>query len=112
MSHMQKISPVARPARVLVFLDQDRAVHNFVAAGAFSRLVERHRVSFVVPPRDKRMAMDPAAVKAILTGGLSQAAWATRIDGVDAIDPDLTLKGLAILHAEVAGGEPLKLGLA
>ena len=25
--------------------------------------------------------------------------------------PDLTLKGLAILHAEVAGGEPLKLGL-
>ena len=27
--------------------------------------------------------------------------------GVDAIDPDLTLKGLAILYAEVAGGEPL-----
>jgi hypothetical protein len=27
------------------------------------------------------------------------------------IDPDLTLKGLAILHAEVSGGEPLELGL-
>jgi len=26
---------------------------------------------------------------------------------VDAIDPNLTLKGLAVLHAEVAGGEPL-----
>ena len=34
------------------------------------------------------------------------------IDGVEAIDPDLTLKGLAILHAEVAGGPPLKLQLS
>ena len=34
------------------------------------------------------------------------------VDGIDAIDPDLTLKGLAILHAEVSGGEPLELGLA
>ena len=30
---------------------------------------------------------------------------------IDAIDPDLTLKGLAIVHAEVAGGERLELGL-
>ena len=53
----------------------------------------------------------PADVKAILTGGLSAGPWARAIEGVDAIDPDLTLKGLAILHAEVSGGEPLKLGL-
>ena len=53
----------------------------------------------------------PGDVKAILTGGLSAAPWARALDGVDAIDPDLTLKGLAILHAEVAGGEPLELGL-
>ena len=53
----------------------------------------------------------PAEVKAILTGGLSAAPWAQALDGVDAIDPDLTLKGLAILHAEVAGGERLELGL-
>ena len=33
------------------------------------------------------------------------------VDGVEAIDPELTLKGLAILHAEVGGGEPLELGL-
>lgn len=46
-------------------------------------------------------------VRAILTGGLSAAPWARDLPGVDAIDPDLTLKGLAILHAEVAGGEPL-----
>ena len=50
-------------------------------------------------------------VKAILTGGLSTGPWARAIRGVDAIDPELTLKGLAILHAEVGGGEPLELGL-
>jgi type III pantothenate kinase len=51
-------------------------------------------------------------VRAILTGGLSTAPWARAIQGIDAIDPDLTLKGLAILHAEVSGGEPLEAGLA
>ena len=50
-------------------------------------------------------------VKAILTGGLSAAPWARDLEGIDAIDPDLTLKGLAIIHAEVAGGERLELGL-
>ncbi len=53
----------------------------------------------------------PSDVHAILTGGLSAAPWASALDGIDAIDPDLTLKGLAILHAEVAGGERLELGL-
>ncbi len=51
------------------------------------------------------------AVRTILTGGLSTAPWAAAIEGVDVIDPDLTLKGLGILHAEVSGGEPLELGL-
>ena len=54
----------------------------------------------------------PAEVRAILTGGLSAAPWARGLDGIDVIDPDLTLKGLAILYAEVGGGEPLELGLA
>jgi type III pantothenate kinase len=53
----------------------------------------------------------PADVRAILTGGLSSAPWARALEGIDAIDPDLTLKGLAILYAEVGGGEPLELGL-
>jgi type III pantothenate kinase len=55
--------------------------------------------------------VDGEAIHTILTGGLSGAPWAASIEGVDVIDPDLTLKGLAILHAEVSGGEPLKLGL-
>ncbi len=52
----------------------------------------------------------PGEVKVILTGGLSAAPWISAIEGVDAIDPDLTLKGLAILHAEIAGGEPVAVG--
>ena len=54
----------------------------------------------------------PGEVRAILTGGLSAAPWARALEGIDVIDPDLTLKGLAILYAEVGGGEPLELGLA
>jgi type III pantothenate kinase len=53
----------------------------------------------------------PGEVRTILTGGLAAAPWAAGIDGVDLVDVDLTLKGLAILHAEVAGGTPLQLGL-
>jgi type III pantothenate kinase len=38
--------------------------------------------------------------KVIMTGGLSQAEWADEIHA-DAVDPDLTLRGLALLHSEV-----------
>lgn len=55
--------------------------------------------------------VEPEAVRVLLTGGLSAAPWVSALHGVDVIDPDLTLRGLAILHAELAGGEPLELGL-
>ncbi|HEY7590202.1 MAG TPA: type III pantothenate kinase [Candidatus Limnocylindrales bacterium] len=55
--------------------------------------------------------VSPADVKAILTGGLSAAPWARALDGIDAIDPELTLRGLAILQAEVTGGQRLEMGL-
>jgi type III pantothenate kinase len=58
-----------------------------------------------------QLGIPAAGVRTILTGGLSAGAWAAGIDGIEVVDPDLTLKGLAILHAEVAGGEPLALGL-
>jgi type III pantothenate kinase len=54
----------------------------------------------------------PRDVHVILTGGLSRGEWAAGLDGVEAIDQELTLKGLAILHAEVAGGQPLELNLS
>ena len=64
--------------------------------------------------RELADAGDVAAsdVHVILTGGLSRGTWANALEGVQAIDPELTLKGLAILHAEVAGGQPLELNLS
>jgi type III pantothenate kinase len=50
--------------------------------------------------------IDPAHIQVVLTGGLSAAPWAQKLPGVDAIDPELTLKGLAILWA-IASGEPI-----
>jgi type III pantothenate kinase len=49
--------------------------------------------------------VDPKNIQVVLTGGLSAAPWARSLPGVDAIDPELTLKGLAILWA-LASGEP------
>ncbi|MEO7118566.1 MAG: type III pantothenate kinase [Candidatus Limnocylindrales bacterium] len=40
----------------------------------------------------------------VVTGGLSAAPWAGLLQGVDVLDPELTLKGLALLHAEVGAG--------
>jgi len=37
--------------------------------------------------------------RVILTGGLSRAPWVEDLEGVDAIDPDLTLRGLILLQA-------------
>lgn len=47
----------------------------------------------------------PQDVRAILTGGLSALPWARTIEGLDGIDPDLTLKGLVHFHRVVAGDE-------
>jgi len=47
--------------------------------------------------------VDPTKIQVVLTGGLSAAPWARKLTGVDAIDPELTLKGLAILWALASG---------
>jgi len=72
--------------------------HQAMASGLLARI--RAEVAELA-------GVEPGDVRAILTGGLSAESWAREIDGVDVIDPDLTLKGLAILYSEVAGGEPL-----
>ncbi len=83
---------------------QSGAVFGYQALAA--GLLERTRIELA-----ETADVSPSAVHAVLTGGLSAAPWARHLDGVDAIDPDLTLKGLALLHAEVSGGDPLELGL-
>jgi type III pantothenate kinase len=45
----------------------------------------------------------PHEVHAVLTGGLAAGQWARGIEGIDAIDPDLTLKGLVLFHRAVTG---------
>ena len=55
--------------------------------------------------------VEPDTIVTILTGGLARTPWVAGIDGVSRVDPDLTLKGLAILHAEVTGGEAIEAGL-
>jgi len=77
--------------------------YQALVAGLLARIRGELAATTGVAPRD---------VRAILTGGLSRAPWIQGLDGIDAVDPDLTLRGLAILHAEVAGGEPIELGLA
>ena len=63
-------------------------------------------VSELVRAITRELALDsPAPPKVILTGGLSQAAWASAIPGVDVIDPLFTLRGLALLHSEVRRSE-------
>jgi type III pantothenate kinase len=47
----------------------------------------------------------PHEVRGILTGGLSALPWARTIEGLDGIDPDLTLKGLIHFHRSVTGDE-------
>lgn len=49
--------------------------------------------------------VEPEHIQVVLTGGLSAAPWARTLPGIDAVDPELTLKGLAILWA-LASGEP------
>lgn len=40
-------------------------------------------------------------VRVIMTGGLSALAWARTVEGIDALDPDLTLRGLVLLRGAV-----------
>jgi type III pantothenate kinase len=42
-------------------------------------------------------------VRVVMTGGLAALPWARTVDGIDAIDPDLTLRGLVLFHGAVAG---------
>ncbi len=49
--------------------------------------------------------MAPHDVRVVLTGGLASLPWARTVDGVDAIDPELTLRGLILFHRAVAGAD-------
>ena len=95
----------------------DRAIGRDTASAMLSGAVLGHQALVAGLLRRIRSELAdanncrPEDIHAILTGGVSAMPWAAQLEGVEAIDPDLTLKGLAILHAEVMGGEPLRLEL-
>jgi type III pantothenate kinase len=75
--------------------------YQALVSGLIARMRAELAATAGVSPRD---------VRVVLTGGLSQGSWVRALEGIDAIDPELTLRGLAILHAEVTGGERIELG--
>jgi type III pantothenate kinase len=68
--------------------------HRTMIEGILGRIRRELAVSAEIPPHE---------VRAILTGGLSVLPWARTIEGLDGIDPDLTLKGLVHFHRVVVG---------
>ena len=105
LPHVELRSPERAIGRDTVAAIQSGTVlgHQVMVAGLLGRI--RRELAATT-------GADADTVRTIATGGLSHAPWVRTIDGVDEVDPELTLKGLAILHAEVTGGEPLRLELA
>jgi type III pantothenate kinase len=87
---------LSRPARAIgrdtVSAMQSGAVIGYV--GLVRELISAIRAELALDSSER--------AQVILTGGLSAAPWAADIPDVDAIDPNLTLRGLALLHAETA----------
>ena len=59
-------------------------------------------VEFLIRAISGELPSDGPAPMVILTGGLSSHTWAGAIHGVTAIDPLLTLRGLALMHQHYA----------
>ena len=70
--------------------------HRIMIEGVLGHIRRELATSAGIPAGD---------VRTILTGGLSILPWARAIEGLDGIDPDLTLKGLVHFHRVVAGDE-------
>lgn len=98
----------ARLPRVDVRLP-DAAIGRDTASAIRAGTVLGHRVmieGLLARMRRELAAPGGAAtndVRVVMTGGLSALPWARTVEGVDAIDPDLTLRGLVLFHAAVAG---------
>lgn len=93
LPRVEPLLPRRAIGRSTVEAMQSGAVLGYL--GLAKELLERVRSELAVDA--------PAApVRVIVTGGLSRMPWIAELPGVDAIDADLTLKGLAILAAEAA----------
>ena len=100
----------ARTARLPRIESQmtDAAIGRDTAAAIRAGTVLGHRVMIegLVARMRRELAGPggvPGDVRVILTGGLASLPWARTVEGVDVIDPDLTLRGLVLFHGAVAG---------
>jgi len=89
----------------------DRAIGRDTAAAIIAGTVLGHRllVEGLLSRVRRELAAPagivPAEVHAVLTGGLAATAWGHSLEGFDAIDPDLTLRGLILFYEAVVGTE-------
>lgn len=82
----------------------DRAIGTDTVSAIMSGALIGYRglVREVIDSISKEMTADGnARPKVILTGGLSTSDWAETIPGIDAVEPLLTLRGLALLKREL-----------
>lgn len=66
--------------------------------GLASELIRRTRAELAAA------GPDGARIQVIATGGLSNEPWVNEIQGLDAVDPMLTIRGLVLLWETVAAG--------
>ena len=69
------------------------AIHGYI--GLARELLDRLRAELAATE-----GVEPSTVRTVVTGGLAAQPWVAEIPGIDAVDVDLTLKGLAILYEE------------
>jgi len=75
------------------------AINGYI--GLARELLERLRAELATTE-----GVEPSSIRTVVTGGLASQPWVSEIPGIEAVDTDLTLKGLAILYEERAWGSP------
>jgi type III pantothenate kinase len=70
--------------------------HRAMIEGLLARMRRELGGGAGIPPHD---------VRVVLTGGLAALPWARTVEGVDVLDPELTLRGLVLFHRAVAGAD-------
>jgi len=86
-----------RPERAIGSNTEDAmrsgAINGYI--GLARELLERTRAELAAS-----QGVEPSLIRTVATGGLAHQPWVAEIGGIGAVDPDLTLKGLAILYQE------------
>ncbi len=93
----------ARPQEAAIGRDTMSAIragtvlgHRILVEGLVARARAELAATAGWKPRANR-------IPAVLTGGLAALPWARTVEGIDVVDPDLTLRGLIAFHLSVAG---------